>query len=147
MKKILMGIGNEQRLDDGVGIYIVRHVQSPEWQVLVCHTMPENFTGLIKQQQPEQVVLVDAADMNLAPGSIRIIPTEKLDDIGSGTHALPMTLLMNIMQPSVSKPIRFIGIQPEQVANGVGLSKTVLEAAHRCIALFDYHHTADLPIL
>lgn len=132
---ILFGIGNEEGLDDGVGVYIARSFNHPDWEVYNCGTLPENFTSVIRRQKPETLVMVDAGQMDLAPGSYRIIPGDKLDSVGGGTHALPLSIIINIMQPHVANPVIFIGIQPDLLGEGSQLSPIVKRAAADVIAI------------
>ncbi|MBN1595105.1 hydrogenase maturation peptidase HycI [candidate division FCPU426 bacterium] len=132
-KRILMGVGNSLRADDGVGSYIAAAFADPDWLAIDCGTVPENFTAEVKKHQPETLVLVDAAQMQLPAGTVRLIPKEKIEDLGLGTHALPLSLLMEYLQPFVKKDIVFIGIQPKQVQDGECLSQEVMTAARQVI--------------
>lgn len=141
---MLMGIGNDQGLDDGVGNYIANTFSHPDWKVINCATVPENFTSVIKKAMPDLLVLIDAAHMELEPGSVRHVPVGKLADVGAGTHALPLTMIINIMQPYVKQPICFIGIQPETMGEGEYLSEKVMDAAEKVKQCLANNMLADL---
>jgi len=97
-------------------------------------TAPENFTAPIRRAAPSLLVIVDAAEMGLPAGSIRIIPPEKIDDTSIGTHMLPLSHLITYLSPDIPE-ILFIGIEPETIQPGVGLSPVVQEAADRLLDL------------
>ena len=78
---VLMGIGNELKGDDGIGNVIAREFSAPGWKAIACETVPENFTSVIRRERPELLVIVDATDMGLNPGEIRIIPEGRLNSI------------------------------------------------------------------
>lgn len=130
---LLLGIGNTLRCDDGIGCLVARQFTHPVWKTLECGTAPENFTAVVRRESPDILVLVDAADMGLAPGDIRRIPPEKIEDVGIGTHQLPLSHLIAYLAPDVRKII-FVGIQPKTVADGEAISGEVIEAAERLMA-------------
>ena len=124
---LLVGIGNVIRLDDGLGPYMAQHFKAEGWQTLDCGTVPENFTSKIKQLQPELVLFVDAAEMDLEPGEFRIIPKEQIKDFSCGTHNLPLSLMMDFIQQSLDVEMLFVGVQPVSVDDGEGLSPEVFQ--------------------
>ncbi len=111
---MLMGLGNICRGDDGIGFLTAQNFQSDDWLVLDCGTTPENFTSVVKKTQPEYLVIVDAAQMNLKPGEFRVIPSEKIDKFYLTTHNIPLSLLISYLDKWVGKTI-LIGIQPERM--------------------------------
>jgi hydrogenase 3 maturation protease len=108
----------------------------PAWIALDCGTVPENFTGKVREISPDLLVLVDAADMGIAPGEFRVVAPEYIDDVAFGTHALPLRLLIDYVRP-YSGRILFIGIQPEQIDLGAGLSPAVTRGARRLAGLIE----------
>ena len=130
---MLLGIGNPLRGDDGAGNYIARHFRMKGWQVIDCGTAPENFTGVVRKTKPDVLVLVDAADMGLPPGEFRIIPPERIEDVGLGTHQLPLDQFISFIGECAGKVI-LVGIQPVVVEMGEGLSPAVQEGVNRLVA-------------
>lgn len=126
-----MGIGNEYRNDDGIGIYIVKKFQDPDWLVLNCAMAPENFSSVIKKHNPEYLVLIDAAQMDLPPGSIRRIPVDQIQQVGMGTHSLPLYFLVEYLRPAVKKDIFLIGIQKKVIDDGTDISPELVEGANK----------------
>jgi hydrogenase 3 maturation protease len=125
---ILMCIGNSERGDDGMSHYVADHLKHPDWTVLDCGTVPENFTGVVKKAKPDKVVLLDVADMDLEPGQIRRIPRDRIRHVSVGTHSIPLYLLMDYLGESALE-VLFIGIQPTTVDYGDALSTIVRKAA------------------
>jgi len=134
MVRMLLGIGNTLRRDDGVGNYIASRFRARGWLVLDCGTMPENFTGVVRRHHPELLVLVDAADIGLAPGVFRIVAPDRIGDVSIGTHNLPLTHLLGFLSESAGRII-FIGIQPGEVGDGEGITQAVREGADQLIDL------------
>ena len=96
MQTIILCIGNIEGGDDGIGPYIAKRlkVKSSQDMVLDCGTIPENYTGIIKQHKPDTLILIDAAEMSLPPGEIRLIPREKLGTMHLSTHGIPLSILI-----------------------------------------------------
>lgn len=131
---MLMGLGNICRGDDGIGSFIAQNFQSDDWLVLDCGTTPENFTSLVKKSQPEYLVIVDAAQMNLEPGEFRVIPSERIDKFYLTTHNIPLSLLISYLDKSVGKII-LIGIQPERMEDFQRISERVQDSARNIIEI------------
>ena len=129
---VLFGIGNEDRGDDGVGPYVAKRINFTGWIGVNCSTIPENFTSIVKKEKPELLVIVDAAEMGLEPGEIRVIPREKVDELTMSTHYIPLSVLIRYLEESANR-IMFVGIQPKERTEGNELSKEVREGAERLL--------------
>lgn len=124
MRVCILCIGNRDGGDDAIGPYIADHLTSTDTRkVIDAETVPENFTGVIKQFNPDQLVIIDAVDMGLQPGEIRIIPKEKLGAMHISTHGIPLSVMISYLQQYIPK-IMFIGIQPKTM-NGSMKTKIV----------------------
>lgn len=136
MVRMLFGIGNSLRGDDGAGNYIADRFRAPGWIVLDCGTIPENFSGVVRREHPELVVLVDAADMGIAPGEFRMIRHNDIEAVTFGTHALPLTILIEFLSHDAGR-VLFIGIQPARTELGQQLSDAVRQGADRLIRILE----------
>jgi hydrogenase 3 maturation protease len=126
----LLGIGNEDNGDDGAGMLVAGQFRMEGWTSLSCGTAPENFTGLIRKARPDLLVLVDAAAMGISPGEFRIIPRNRIADVGIGTHQIPLSMLIDFLSDAAGR-IVLIGIQPGRVAPGEGITEPVRKGAAR----------------
>ena len=86
----------------------------------------------MKQHNPENLVIIDAIDMNLKPGAIRIVPKNKIGVFTVSTHGIPLSVLMNYLEQSV-KNIMLIGIQPQTMSGEI--SSIVKQNANQLIEL------------
>jgi len=146
--KVLLGVGNTLLSDDGVGCWIADSfssdgLSSGGWRAFHGGTAPENFTAPIRRLEPELLVIVDAADMGLPPGSIRIIPPDQIDDTSIGTHMLPLSHLIHYLSTDI-QTILFFGIQPETIGPGEELSPVVQTAAEALINILKKGDYASL---
>ena len=135
MKEVVLGIGNILKGDDGIGIYIVEKVNKylkeakfteakSEVIVIDCGTTPENYTSVIRKHNPDTLILVDAADMGLSPGSYRIIPPERIEVMHFSTHIMPLSVFISYVSEFCSEVV-LIGIQPDKMEVGTVLSSKV----------------------
>lgn len=131
MRKLVLTVGNTMMGDDAAGPLLAQAMlASPVdgWDVLDGGSVPENCLHQIREMAPDQVLVVDASDMDLAPGEIRLINDERLDDpFLMSTHTLSLSYLMRSLRESSSK-VELLGIQPRVVAFGYPISPEVRQA-------------------
>lgn len=118
-KLVILGIGNQLRGDDFSGSLVARKLnntlENRNVVVLDGGTVPENFTGLIKRENPSHIILVDAADMKKPPGHIKIIKKDEISQYNISTHAMPISFLIKYLEHSTRASIILIGIQPKEM--------------------------------
>ncbi|HEY8414340.1 MAG TPA: hydrogenase maturation peptidase HycI [Thermaerobacter sp.] len=131
MKGLVITVGNELMGDDGAGPLLARLLEErgvPGWEVLDGGAMPENVVHQVRVIRPDVAVVVDACEMNLEAGSVRLVSA---GDIGSDffltTHRLPLVFFLAALRQIVPE-VYFIGIQPRQVAFGAPISPEVRRA-------------------
>ncbi|MDD3655632.1 MAG: hydrogenase maturation peptidase HycI [Atribacterota bacterium] len=144
-KNCLLGIGNSLRSDDGAGSFIAQHFKHHNWMVIDGKSAPENYTSVIKNIHPELLVIIDAVEMNLIAGSIRVIPVEKIVSLQLSTHYLSLSYLIEYLTPDCHKII-LIGIQPLSTEMSENLSKPVLKACYQLKNLLEKNQLKAIPI-
>lgn len=129
----ILGVGSELRGDDAVGLEIATRLQprlqSFTCQVIIAGASPENFTSLLRSFQPTLVLLIDAAQMNELPGTIRWLTPQEIASLPATTHALPLNLLSQYLQNELSCQVALIGIQPQQTEFQAPLTPEIQLAA------------------
>ena len=117
MEYLFMCIGNRDGGDDAVGPYVADQLQEErdDFVILDCSTVPENYTSIVKRYKPKNLIIIDAVEMGLNPGEIRIIPKEKIGTMHISTHGIPISVLINYLEEYVEN-ILFIGIQPKTMS-------------------------------
>ena len=130
-KRLVLTVGNTMMGDDAAGPLLAQAmVNSPVdgWDVLDGGSVPENCLHRIRELSPDQVLVVDASDMDLLPGEIRLIHDERLDDpFLMSTHTLSLSYLIQFLRVSTPK-VELLGIQPRIVAFGYPVSAEVKQA-------------------
>lgn len=117
---LVMCIGNRDGGDDAVGPYIADKLMQEESDLVVldCGTVPENFTSVVKKHNPKNLIIIDAVEMGLSPGEIRIVPKEKIGVMHISTHGIPISVLINYLESYVEQVV-FIGIQPKKMSGEI----------------------------
>jgi hydrogenase 3 maturation protease len=134
---ILLTVGNGMMGDDGAGVLLAQKLrQQPleDWTVLNGGSAPENMIHRIRDANASRVLVVDAADMDLPPGSIRRIDAGRLEDpFLMTTHTLPLSFLIEALREFVPR-VDLIGIQPGVIAFGFPMSEEVRLAVEQVYA-------------
>jgi hydrogenase 3 maturation protease len=124
--KILLGIGNRLRQDDGAGSFFAENFNADGWLSIDAGIMPENFIAVVKRNSPELLVILDAADLQLSSGSFRRIPLEFIsEEYSFNTHKPPFSFLLDQLK-KITKSLIYIGIQPYSIDFGDQISSEVL---------------------
>lgn len=139
-----MCIGNRNGGDDAVGPYIADQLKDSEFMVIDCGTVPENYTGVVKQHKPDNVVIIDAVEMGLDPGETRIVPKDKIGVMHVSTHGIPISVLMNYLEQHV-KNIVFIGIQPKNMSGN--MTDVVKESTDKLVEIIKNKELKNIPSL
>ena len=141
------GVGNSTLGDDGVGIFVakmLKRLSPPYIEITICESVPENFILPLRRKKPQELVIVDAALMNLPPGSIRKIPLEQSRGFIL-THGLPFLTLIESQINNCN--VTIIGIQPETIGFCTKLSTSVHEAARKLVKIIMTSRLRDIPLL
>ena len=135
-KLVIMGIGNPLRGDDRAAAYIVRLMRGKIPQkvaLLNCVSSPENYLGRVESLRPSHILMIDAAELGLEPGSAKLVTPDRVAGLTISTHAIPLSTLAKYLGERTSARQMLLGIQPKTVEFGRGLSKE-MKAACRDLA-------------
>ena len=131
---LILTVGNPMRRDDGVGPYIASKLSFvPNRTVMEGGMHPENQLDDITRLNPSRILILDAADFGGSPGELRLIETESIPETSLSTHAISLKVIAKILNDDTGAEIVFIGIQPQNVSFGEGLSPRVRHAADKLI--------------
>ncbi len=125
MKTLILGIGNTLLTDEGVGIHVTQHLQSlmapaEDIEILDGGTLSFTLAGPI--EDADALIVVDAAQLKSAPGTLQVFEGEAMDAFllgnpKSSVHEVGLTDLMSIARLTGYWPERraLVAIQPEKV--------------------------------
>lgn len=131
---LIVGIGNRQRGDDGVGPVFIDKLSSAGFtNILDVGTVPENYTKYIIQYRPDTIILVDALSFGGKPGSWKIFTPEECDEYGFSTHNASINLFASYIRQYIPAKIFLLGIQPATIEFKAGLSPELEQSVCRLV--------------
>jgi len=123
---VLVGVGNPLCGDDAAGCLVARALATaPGLTVVESEDVPERDVLRIADAHPDVVVLADALDMGLAPGSVAVVETEELGRYLPTSRRVPLALLADILRRACDTDVVVLGIQPRRVEPGAPVSGEV----------------------
>jgi len=134
----VIGIGNPDRGDDGVGPYLAAGLAGGVPGVVVDGgEVPESYVGKVREAKATLVLLLDAMEAGLAPGSIVCVDAASLTSATPvSTHRVPLRLLAKYITSETGAQVFVLGIQKADSRYGSAMSPEVRRAADQlCAAL------------
>ena len=136
----VLGVGNEFRSDDAAGVLVARILSNRECARDTEHLLiieaghaPENTTGELRRFAPDLVLIIDAADMDETPGTVRWIPEESIDGMSASTHSLPLSMLARYLRLEMNCGVALLGIQPGSNEVGEQISPEIVRAVNETV--------------
>src|SRR5512143_812113 len=138
MTILVLGIGNTLLTDEGVGIFAMQELQSrfgerEDMTFLDGGTL--SFTLAVPISECSALLVIDAAELGAAPGTMRSFEGEEMDRFlganrKSSVHEVGLLDLMSISLLTGHWPEQraLIGIQPAVVGWGEALTQAVAAA-------------------
>lgn len=112
---VVFCVGSVLRGDDAAGPLLVKKLDDfpvEGWTAVDGGQTPENDLGYLRRLSPRRLLLVDAAAMGLAPGTIRRLEAA---DVATQslitTHTLPISYLLGELEQMCGEVV-FLGVQP-----------------------------------
>jgi len=144
----VLGIGNELRGDDAAGVIVARELQSvvgaslalaqgdrqgSPLHIINAGAVPEAFTGQLRRFAPDLVLMIDAAQLNEPPGTIRLIEWQDTVGLSASTHSLPLNVIAQYLISELNCEVIIIGLQPEANEFDTPLSPAMRHAVDEVI--------------
>ena len=131
----VLGAGSVLCGDDAVGMIVAELLEvqgrdNPQLLAIQGSTAPENFCGVIRDFEPDLLLLVDAAHIKGEVGDISFIEPEDIESTSLSTHMLPFGVLLDYLGASIANcRMKIIGIKPGNIDFGTDPSKTIKRSA------------------
>ena len=147
---LILGIGNTLLADEGLGIHLLdylreHHPDLPDVTYLDGGTLSFTLAPLIEDH--ENLIVLDAAQLQADPGTVRLLVGADMDDFVShgqrSVHEVGLVDLMSIARilDRLPKNRALLGIQPKQLGWGESPSDAVAqvipEASNQVIDLLN----------
>jgi hydrogenase maturation protease len=131
---LVLGVGNTLMSDDGVGVRLLEHLQAlqpplPGVEYIDAGTL--SFVLLPDIQACRALLVLDAAQLGEAPGTIRSLAGAEMDEFlrtaRCSVHEVGIRDLLDLARLTDTLPDRraFIGVQPAETGWGEALSPEV----------------------
>lgn len=135
----IVGLGNQMRRDDGVGLFVVsklrrttRKLQLGSVRIHTPSLRPELLISKISEKKGNRVLIMDAVEFNAKPGSILLAPINDVKHGFFSTHNIPLKLIPSLFEEGQSNYI--FGVQPLDTEIGDKLSDPVNKSAETIIS-------------
>jgi hydrogenase 3 maturation protease len=135
----IVGIGSPIRGDDAVGLYVLELLKDKklgDTLLLRTETVPESYTGKLRDYNPTHVILVDAANFRGEPGEVRIIPTKSISGARLSTHNLPLNIYADYVRSSICPNLILLGVQGVNIDLSEELTPSVETGARNLAEIF-----------
>lgn len=137
VQNLMLAVGNSMMGDDGAGPMLFDLMEANPidgWQAINGGSSPESVSHQVRALKPQRLLIVDAADIGLAPGEIRIIDPDDIAEIFiMSTHNLPLNFLIDQLKEDIEEII-FLGIQPDLVGFYMPMNEKVISAVQQVYA-------------
>lgn len=140
MRVLIIGIGNEYRRDDAVGLVVARALHDKNLDGIEILEMSGEGAALIEAwQDAERVIVIDAVCSGASPGTIfrfeayhQPIPTQFFR---YSTHNFGLAEAIELARSLEQLPKELIvyGIEGKDFSLGEGLSSEIAHAAHEVV--------------
>ena len=91
--------------------------------------VPESYLGRLLEQKARTILVLDAADMGEAAGTVAILEAEDLAECNVSTHQMPLELFFRYLRENSHADVFALGVQPKQIALGSEMSPEVESTA------------------
>ncbi len=121
----IIGMGNELRGDDAVGLLVARLLrpyQTTRLQVFEGYMNPEVFIAPACAAHPTHLLIIDAAELHRHPGEWQILSSDMVEQGLFTTHAIPALEVAKEIQRRCNAEVAFLGIQPKSRDISLSLS-------------------------
>jgi hydrogenase 3 maturation protease len=135
---VVIGMGNELRADDAVGIHLVRLLKpftNNHLKIFEGYMTPEVFIGPACLLHPSHVLIVDAAELNQKPGDWRMLSPDEIKEGLFTTHTIPAVEVAAEIRRRCKASVMFLGIQPKSRDISLLLSKECQQTAENIVKI------------
>jgi hydrogenase maturation protease len=138
---LVLGIGNVLMCDDGVGVHAIERLRTqPPAGARVDEVGIAMLDAVSLLARADRVLVLDALAGGGAPGSIYRMEAGDLlrESARLALHELDLLGAVQLLPPD-QRPaqIAFLGVEPERIAPGIGLSPKVAAALPSLVRLVD----------
>ncbi len=142
---LVIGVGNEYRGDDGIGLWIARQIESKKIPDVVVKYVVGDASKLFSLWEGfNNVCIVDAVYGNLKPGDVIRITGNELPlqrhRFTSSSHLYSLLEAIELANTIQCLPEEFVfyGVQVKNTSYGIHLSPEVIQGGEKVIHLLSH---------
>jgi hydrogenase maturation protease len=115
-KIYVLGLGNTDKADDGAGVLVAEALKKhfPRYSYSEHDGVEGTVLDLSEKDEELTVFFVDAANLKMSPGTIRMVMKEEIKDTEITTHRVAVALMASILKRA-GKKSAVICIQPKAI--------------------------------
>jgi len=139
-RSCVVGVGNSELGDDGFGPCVAGTlVAAGHRDVIVADTTPERWVEKLASGGYDNVLFVDAVDFAGEPGAAVLMDASEIETHFPqvSTHKLSLGTLARLIRRQSGARVHLLGVRPESLKPGAGLSAAVKDSAGGLTALLD----------
>ena len=125
-KVYVLGLGNTDRADDGAGVLVATALKKrfPLFSFSEHDGVEGTVLDISEREEDATVIFVDAADLRASPGTMKLVPSEKIKSTEITTHRVAVALMASLVERA-GKRAAVICIQPKDLTFGGPVTKEV----------------------
>ncbi|MGD9518109.1 MAG: hydrogenase maturation protease [Armatimonadota bacterium] len=129
---VVLGVGNELRSDDAVGVIVARRIAdlSPMENVTVVEGHTGGLNLLFDLEEADWAIIVDALDLGTQPGTVAVFEADEADvrvvERAASLHHVSLADVLELARLSgLTTRVTIVGVQPDSTLPGDRLSDAV----------------------
>jgi hydrogenase maturation protease len=127
-ESFLQGKGQGERTGSAVTDACLQRLSSfPRVETILAGTTPENHLCRLASSTLDQVLFLDALEFGGPPGAVTLLDSSEMSSRFPqiSTHKLSLGLLAGLIESGGRTKVWLLGVQPESLAGGCGLTPKV----------------------
>jgi len=135
----VLGLGYLDKADDGAGVLVAQALKKlfPSYSYSEHDGVEGTVLDISEKKEDATVFFVDAADLHEAPGTVRVVRKDEINDREITTHRVAVALMAAILERA-GKGCGVICIQPGTIAFRAEVSGPVKETIERLTVVLSH---------
>jgi sulfhydrogenase subunit alpha len=129
---VIIGIGNPSLGDDAAGIEMARAMKQQGVENVWLESEIEENDGLETEDNGQPFILLDAVDLQEAPGKVTLLPMQIVLQNSALSHKI-LPIISEILTPLQMQNAYLLGIQAGSLVEGEGISPEVRQAMEKVL--------------
>jgi hydrogenase maturation protease len=136
----VLGLGYVDKADDGAGVLVTNSLKKtfPDHSFSEHDGVEGTVLDISEKPGPGTVLFVDAGELGASPGTIEIVPRDRIKETEISTHRVPVALMAAILERS-GKKVAIVVIQPKTLAFRADISSEVRVATDKVVRVLTRH--------